>query len=56
MDGDKIAQLVYLVGVVALVAPAVVFGFRSGRPVLKYIAIWLAIAVVIAAGYSWYNG
>ena len=42
--------IIYLLGALILVAPVLLRVFRSGKT-LQYLALWLAIAVVIGLAY-----
>ena len=44
-------HLVYLLGVMILVGPAFFYAIRNRSQALKNVAIWLAIAVAVAALY-----
>lgn len=51
-DMDTVMRLVYGIGLIVLIAPAILIAVRSGRPVLVHIAIWLAVLVVLVFGYQ----
>jgi len=44
-------NIIYLLMVLVLIAPAAWYGYRSGKPVVRYLLIWVAIGLAIAALY-----
>lgn len=46
-----VTNIIYLLMVLVLVAPAVWYGYRSGKPVFRYLLIWTAVGMVVAALY-----
>ncbi len=51
MERFQWLQVLYLIGVLALVGPAVWVMSRRRRGVLRYVTLWLTIAVAIAVAY-----
>lgn len=49
-DNPNWLSILYLLGALILVAPVLPRVFRSGKT-LQYVAIWLAIAVVVGLAY-----
>jgi hypothetical protein len=50
---SEIVRLVALLGVAILVVPAALRLNRSGGRTLRFVAIWLALAVALALAYRW---
>ena len=55
MDGADIFWLVYLIGALILVGPALLLHMR-GRSWAKYVALWLAVALALALAYRLTGG
>ncbi len=51
MEQFQWLQVLYLIGVLALVGPAVWVVSRRRPGVLRYVTLWLAIAVAVAVAY-----
>ena len=54
-QGFDSLRLVYLLGVMIIVAPGLVYVLRDKSVVLRNLVVWLAVAAVIAIGYRLYG-
>ena len=55
MNGADLYWLIYLIGALILVGPALFLHMR-GRSWAKYVALWLAIALALAFAYQFTGG
>ena len=55
MDGADLYGLIYLIGALILVGPALFFHMR-GRSWAKYVALWLVVALGLALAYNLTGG
>ena len=48
-------RLVYLLGVMIIVAPGLVYVLRDKSAVLRNLVVWLAVAAAVTIGYRLYG-
>lgn len=56
MDGTEITRLIYMLGVLVLVAPAIFVIARDRSVLLRNLAIWLGVAAAAALAWLWLEG